>query len=441
MKNMRIAVKLIIGFGTVLAFSLCIGIFALVRLTDLHDSNVYILTAMICTAVVVTVFITLIISKSITRPIKKMVEVADAIAIGDMSVDVGYLAKDEVGMLSEAFRRMVGGINEQILLVDALANGDLTITPEMRSETDMMNKALRRMVVSLNGMFNEIGGASARMSVGSKEIADGALALAQGSTEQSTAIEQLSVTIGRVAEKTKQTAETAGTAATLSNQIKDYAQTGSQKMDAMVQAVNEIGDAGHSISKIIKLIDDIAFQTNILALNAAVEAANAGQYGKGFAVVAGEVRVLAAKSAEAAKDSEALLSASIEKTDNGARAAKDTSSSLTDIISGINDSAKLINDIAIASDEQSQAISQINIGISQVAQVVNQNSATAEQSAAAAEQMSSQSTTLKDLLSRFKLKESEISFTAPAISFTPAKKEKKDVVINLEDPVTSKYDF
>ena len=126
MKNLRVSLKLIIGFGTVLAFALCIGIFALVRLTDLHDSNVYILVAMICTAVVVTIFITFFISKSITNPIKKMVEVADAIAIGDMSVDVGYRAKDEVGMLSDAFRRMVGGINEQILLVDALANGDLS---------------------------------------------------------------------------------------------------------------------------------------------------------------------------------------------------------------------------------------------------------------------------------------------------------------------------
>ena len=189
-------------------------------------------------------------------------------------------------------------------------------------------------------------------------------------------------------------------------------------MDEMTTAVREINQASQSISKVIKVIDDIAFQTNILALNAAVEAARAGQHGKGFAVVAEEVRNLAAKSAEAAKDTGGLIANSMEKAELGARIANDTAASLTEIVTGISESNQLISDIASASEQQADGISVINSSIDQVAQVVQQNSATAQESAAASQQMSGQSDMLQQLISQFKLK----SISGYGQSLPPAKK-------------------
>ena len=202
----------------------------------------------------------------------------------------------------------------------------------------------------------------------------------------------------------------AGRAADLANTIKESAEKGNRQMHEMTEAVKEINQASHSISKVIKVIDDIAFQTNILALNAAVEAARAGQHGKGFAVVAEEVRNLAAKSAEAAKDTGGLIANSMEKAEFGAGIASDTALSLEEIVSGINESAQLVNEIAKSSEDQSLGIEQINSGIDQVAKVTQQNSATAEESAAASRQMSDQSSTLEGLIARFRLKDDHSAF-------------------------------
>ena len=328
--------------------------------------------------------------------------------------------KDEIGQLitdCDSFMDSIIHVSKELAVI---AEGDLALNIETLSENDTIGVSLKKVVTSLNGMFSEIQTSTSQVSAASKQIADGSQALAQGATEQAAVIQQLSSSISEIAQKTNENADMAGRAASLANTIKGSAEKGSRQMNEMMEAVREINVAGQSISKVIKVIDDIAFQTNILALNAAVEAARAGQHGKGFAVVAEEVRNLAAKSAEAAKDTGSLIANSIEKAELGSRIAEETSSSLAEIVSGINESDQIVGEIARSSEEQSLSITEINKGIDQVAHVVQQNSATAEQSAAASQEMDSQSNMLEELLSRFKLNKNSTQNWLPS-SGTPAK--------------------
>lgn len=251
-------------------------------------------------------------------------------------------------------------------------------------------------------LVERISGVTSSFVAASQNIADSANVLAQSSMEQASAVEQLSGTVTEMSGKTKENAGMASKAAELADAIKANAEKGSTQMDKMTQAVEAINESSQSISKVIKAIDDIAFQTNILALNAAVEAARAGQHGKGFAVVADEVRSLAGKSAEAAKDTGSLIANSMEKAQLGVQIAAETAESLKEIVAGIDESSRIVKEIAEASEEQSVAISEIHKGIDQVAQNVQQNSATAEESAAASEEMSGQTALLTQLVSDFK---------------------------------------
>lgn len=311
--------------------------------------------------------------------------------------------KDESGRIVEdaaAFIDHVIGISETLSL---LANGDLTHEVELKSDSDTMGLALKHMFTNLNDTFAEINATAAKVSSESKSLNDSAQSLAQGSVEQAASVEQLSSSIEDIADKTHENAEIANKAALLSDSIRTSAEKGSRQMNDMMTAVNEINEASKSISKIIKTIDDIAFQTNILALNAAVEAARAGQHGKGFAVVAEEVRNLASKSAEAAKDTGTMIQDSIRKAEYGSGIAGDTAASLSEIVTGINETTQLVSEIAKATEEQSQGISQINVGIDQVAQVVQLNSSTAQASVGVSEQMNEQSVVLEKMIAQFKL--------------------------------------
>ncbi|MDR0491188.1 MAG: methyl-accepting chemotaxis protein [Oscillospiraceae bacterium] len=365
--------------------------------------------------IVVGILLSVTIPKSIVKPLGLLtIFMKKASTTGDITLEkqdeelIGRLSdgKHEIAQCLGACTSFVGRILDVSAALETISHKDLSSEFSLLSEKDTMGQSLNMMLNNFNTIFNEINDSTAHVATGSKQIADGAQALAQGSTEQAASVQELSSSISAIAQKTKENAALAERSAVLANTIKSGAENGSRQMDEMMAAVKEINQASHDISKVIKVIDDIAFQTNILALNAAVEAARAGAAGKGFAVVAEEVRNLAAKSAEAAKNTGGLITNSIEKAELGSRIAGATAASLAEIVSGISESSKIASDIAISSDEQYAGITQINIGVDQVAQVVQLNSATAEESAAASEEMSEQSKILEKLITEFKLKNS-----------------------------------
>jgi len=360
--------------------------------------------AVIAIGIIAAVVLGLFISRIISKPIVKMVEAADKLALGDVDVNVNVDTKDEVGKLAESFNKMIENIREQALVVEKMASGDMTVQVKVKSEKDLLGKKLSEMIEINNEVLGNINYAAEQVASGAKQVSDSSMQLSQGATEQASSIEELTASLEEVATQTKINAENANQANELAGIAKDNAEQGNRQMGDMLNAMEEINNSSANISRIIKVIDEIAFQTNILALNAAVEAARAGQHGKGFAVVAEEVRNLAARSANAAKETTELIEGTIKRTENGTKIAKETAEALNKIVGDVSKAASLVNDIAISSNEQASAVAQINQGIMQVSQVVQTNSATSEEGAAASEELSSQAQFLKESVSRFKLK-------------------------------------
>lgn len=343
-------------------------------------------------------------------PINESAEVLGALSEGNLDASVEGEFLGDFAIIKNALNSTIQTLNiyirEIASVLGDISQGILTasINSEFKGDFAALKEAINKTIDAFHGVLRDINIAAEEVAQGAAQLSGGSQTISQGAAEQASAIEQLTATITDIAEQTKNNAQSANEANELSQKAREDALGGNEKMQMLQDAMKDINDSSSSISKIIKVIDDIAFQTNILALNAAVEAARAGAHGKGFAVVAEEVRNLAARSAKAAQETAGLIESSIGKTAAGTKIADEAAASLFGIVEGVEKTVTLSSHIATESNEQATGISQINKGIEQLSQVVQSSSATAQEAAASSEQLAAQADQLKQMVSRFRLK-------------------------------------
>lgn len=378
----------------------------------------------------------------ITKPIKEASTVLKEMSNGNLGLKVKGEYKGDNAEIKNALNETIDSlsiyINEISNVLERMSNSDLdlVINAEYKGNFSKIKDALNLIIFSFNEVFSDINNSAEQVASGSMQVSDGSQSLSQGATEQASSVEELTTSITQIAAQTRENATNASRANELVLTAKGNAEQGADHMNEMLNSMKEINDSSSKISSIIKVISDIAFQTNILALNAAVEAARAGQHGKGFAVVAEEVRNLAARSANAAKETTDLIETSIKKVEIGTQIANDTSKALSQIVGDVIKATDLVGDIASASNEQATAIEQINKGIEQVSRVVITNSATAEESAAASEELSSQAELLRQMVGNFKLKKDMSSnrYVLQSTKYTQSNaRSKKDKLSSLSE--------
>ncbi|WP_281692281.1 methyl-accepting chemotaxis protein [Agathobaculum desmolans] len=365
--------------------------------------------ALIVLSILVSFVITVALIKMITYPMQQITNAAHSLSQGDFDAHITYESTDEMGAtcksMQDSFAALKAIIMDISTVLGALSNGDLSVSTDVEYPGEMheIHLSIEKLIRKLNMAFGEIKRAAYQINSGSDQVSNGAQALAQGATEQASSVEELAATISDVSDRVQTNSENARKANALAADAGDVAQDTLRDMNNMIEAMQEISNTSEDIGKIIKVIDDIAFQTNILALNAAVEAARAGSAGKGFAVVADEVRNLAGKSAEAAKDTTALIDQSIRAVSHGSEIANKANEAFKELREKVDEVVTTINMISAASAEQATNIQQISEGVDQISAVVQTNSATSEESAAASEELSGQANELERLIEQFRL--------------------------------------
>lgn len=367
-----------------------------------------ILSIIALAAIILTIVLVL---RKVLGPVQGVVDAARNIAQGNLDVEFEVSSLDEIGILSATFSDMAANLNRIVTdikyVLEGMAEGNFTV--ETRAEDSYVGAfegvllSLRKMNSRLNSTLNQIELSAEQVSSGSDQMASGAQALSQGAVEQAASVEELAATIEGILSQVQETARNAQDARSHSTESGTETATCNLQMQEMMEAMDEINRKSAEIGKIIKTIEDIAFQTNILALNAAVEAARAGTAGKGFAVVADEVRNLASKSADASNNTSELIEGAVKAVDKGRKIANETAESLMRVVESTETVSSIVDKIAEAAAEQSSSLGQVTEGMNQISSVVQTNSATAEESAATSQELSSQAQVLKELVSQFQL--------------------------------------
>jgi len=363
------------------------------------------LLALMCIFVLVLALVLgFFMARGISVPLEKTVHMIQEMEQGHLGTRLNMSGSDEISTMAKTMDSFADSLeNEIIAALKKMTEGNLTFKVVPKDSDDQIRGALKKMGEDLNEILAQIYAAGEEIDSGSAQVSNASQSLSLGATEQASSLEEMSSSMIEMESQTKLNAENANNANQLASEVKRSAEQGNQQMQGMVSAMAEINVASENISKIIKVIDEIAFQINLLALNASVEAARAGKHGKGFAVVAEEVRNLAARSAKAARETAELIKGSVAKTTKGTEIANQTAEALQEIIDGVKRVSELVGEIATASNEQAQGITQVNEGLGQIEQVTQQNTANAEETAAAAEELSTQAQHLRSMLARFTL--------------------------------------
>lgn len=372
----------------------------------------YILVIGIILCGVILAAIITFMALSITRPLKRLNNVAGKLAEGELDVQVDITGSDEVGALArntasivQRLKKYIDYIDEVTQVLYQIGKGNLvfTLRHDYVGEFAKIKRALLDVQSTLTQTLSSIAQSADQVNIGAEQIASSAQALAQGATEQASSVQELSATVQDLSEQVSQEAKHAVEAGQYLERVNEEVGKSNEQMKNMREAMEQISNHSNAIGKIIKTIDDIAFQTNILALNAAVEAARAGEAGKGFAVVADEVRTLAGKSADAAKETNELIANSVAAVKHGEEIANCTAESLASVAEESKRVVESIENIAKSYQDQAHKLSEIVVGVDQISNVVQTNSATSEQSAAASEELSGQAAAMRNQVSHFKM--------------------------------------